>query len=423
MFLYNNHIYINIHFCNLFILAAKSRGSDEINLESIQLSYIALDRDIPVNICKLKSLTEIKLQNCSLTGSILSEFSELVCLVSLNLNKNKLTGSLPESLTNLTRLERLDFSDNLLTGRIPSQYANFASVEIMSFQGNDLRGPIDPRIIKAPKLINFECDMIPYVDRSSINFAEKPKIKTFIYAQESFDFLKSTSLEVTAAESKNHSRDVLLQLYKKYKDVSESECDFDAFSEWGNPDMSKWQGIHVDSKGNIESLVLRSYKLSKKFPSIFSSELSSLKYLDLSDNSLVGDISDNWASFSSLLYLHLDHNGLTSSCLDEILPKFIDLKYINLSNNQFSGALPPRLGELIYLEEVHLNSNKFDGLLPMDYGNLVNLRVLNLANNQVSGCIPEEYSNLQDLQLLDVSNNNLIANGVVPSSIAKICKL
>jgi Leucine-rich repeat (LRR) protein len=260
------------------------------------------------------------------------------------------------------------------------------------------------------------------VDRSSLKFAEKPKIKTFIGAQEYFDF-KPSGVAVAAADSDNPNRDVLLQLYNKYKDVSESECDFDAFSEWGNPDIRKWQGIHVDSKGNIESLVLRSYKLSKNFPAIISSEFNSLKYLDLSDNSMAGDISENWASFNSLVYLHLDRNSLTSSSLDEILPKFIDLKYINLSNNQFAGALPPRLGELIYLEEVYLNSNKFNGLLPIDYGNLVNLRVLNLANNQVSGCIPEEYSNLQDLQLFDVSNNNLTTNGIVPSSLAAICKL
>ena len=93
---------------------------------------------------------------------------------------------------------------------------------------------------------------------------------------------------------------------------------------------------------------------------------------------------------------------------------------LNLSGNQFSGAIPKGLENLRKLYLLDLSDNQLTGSIPAWQSNLgagswSNL-TLDLSGNQLTGTIPATLGNLK-LGHLDLSNNNFTA-GDFPSWIA-----
>ncbi|KAF8020225.1 hypothetical protein BT93_G0815 [Corymbia citriodora subsp. variegata] len=71
-----------------------------------------------------------------------------------------------------------------------------------------------------------------------------------------------------------------------------------------------------------------------------------------------------------------------------------------------SGEIRPSLARLKSLRYLDLSSNKFDGIsIPEFVGSLENLRYLNLSNAGFSGAIPPNLGNLSNLQYLDLSSD------------------
>ncbi len=71
-----------------------------------------------------KRVTELRLEENQLTGSIPTELGNLSNLEDLRLNYNQLTGSIPTELGNLSNLEDLWLNKNQLTGSIPQEVLN-----------------------------------------------------------------------------------------------------------------------------------------------------------------------------------------------------------------------------------------------------------------------------------------------------------
>ena len=113
--------------------------------------------------------------------------------------------------------------------------------------------------------------------------------------------------------------------------------------------------------------------------------------------------------------LDLSYNQLSG----EIPPKLGNLENLielYLFLNQLSGEIPPELGNLENLIELHLNENQLSGEIPPELGNFENLTVLSLSANQLSGEIPPELGNLENLRELYLSKNQL--SECVPSSLS-----
>jgi Leucine-rich repeat (LRR) protein len=66
------------------------------------------------------------------------------------------------------------------------------------------------------------------------------------------------------------------------------------------------------------------------------------------------------------------------------------MRFLNLRNNQFEGALPDTIVNLANLEELILSLNDFTDALPAGFGNqYTKLHTLSLRQNQFSGDLPE----------------------------------
>ena len=78
-----------------------------------------------------------------------------------------------------------------------------------------------------------------------------------------------------------------------------------------------------------------------------------------------------------------------------------------LSNNQFTGSIPPEIGSLANLQQLSLGRNQLTGSIPPELGNLTNLSSLVLSDNPLSGSLPLSLTNLTSLRFFVFENTDL----------------
>ncbi|GLU19495.1 hypothetical protein SLE2022_357440 [Rubroshorea leprosula] len=129
---------------------------------------------------------------------------------------------------------------------------------------------------------------------------------------------------------------------------------------------------------------------------------------------------------TSLTYLNLWFNNLTSSTFHWLFKFSKSLVYLDLSDNQFQGLIPENLGHMTYLETLNLQHNQFEGGIPKSFGNLCKLRYLYLYYNNLDGMLPEVIGNLSgclrlSLEELELGKNKI--KGPLPDMIKKFHSL
>jgi hypothetical protein len=147
---------------------------------------------------------------------------------------------------------------------------------------------------------------------------------------------------------------------------------------------------------------------------------SSLVRLNLAENKLIGNISDDFGVYPNLNYIDLSHNRFYG----KILPSWIkshNLIGLIISNNNLSGPIPPELGQAPKLQLLQLSSNHLTGKIPKELSNLTSLYELSMSNNELSGNIPIEIGSMQGLRNLSLAENNL--SGSIPKQIGNLVKL
>lgn len=134
-----------------------------------------------------------------------------------------------------------------------------------------------------------------------------------------------------------------------------------------------------------------------------------VNYVELFENNLSGAIPKEIGEMNALKILTLSGNNINGIIPAEIgqLPNLISL---NLGNNQLSGSIPVEIGNLISLQKLYLSENNLDGNIPTEIGNLINLKSLDLSGNDISGNIPIEIGSLKKIDNLILSYNQLSGN-------------
>ncbi|KAK9042053.1 hypothetical protein V6N11_017134 [Hibiscus sabdariffa] len=140
------------------------------------------------------------------------------------------------------------------------------------------------------------------------------------------------------------------------------------------------------------------------------SGLSSLQYLDLSYVDL-GEASDWLQDADQKFYLSAS-----------LVLKGRDVEYsttlslvtsMDLSVNSLTGEIPKEVGILIGLRSLNISGNKLTGNIPDNIGNLELMESLDLSMNQLHGEIPSSLSNLSFLYHFNVYYNKL--TGKIPT--------
>ncbi|KAF7851491.1 hypothetical protein BT93_L3835 [Corymbia citriodora subsp. variegata] len=233
-----------------------------------------------------------------------------------------------------------------------------------------------------------------------------------------------------------------------------------------SPNTTLFRLVHLE----LLNLAFNSFNFSS-IPYGFSN-LSRLKYLNLSHSDFFGEIPHDISQLSDLISLDLScnwsvplhlpnmgdfvHNltGLKkldlsyvnlSSRLPPILANFSSLTWLGLSSCGLNGDFPVSIFQLPNLEVLHVDGNSnlfgsfpkphwgsplkslslyltsFSGEIPTSIGNLSLLNELMAYSCYFSGSLPSSMGNLSHLTDLELDGNNL--QGQIPVSFANLTQL
>ncbi|KAE9614912.1 hypothetical protein Lal_00036161 [Lupinus albus] len=178
--------------------------------------------------------------------------------------------------------------------------------------------------------------------------------------------------------------------------------------------LNKFTGLvpsNLDKLRNLVYLNLSSNDFGGALPIGFH-KLERLKYLDLHSNNFSGDIMHIFSQMGSVVHVDLSSNrfsGIVDLGLGD--DSFLSsIRYLNISHNSLTGELfahdgMPYLDNLVIFDA---SNNQLVGNIP-SFGFVVSLRVLRLGCNQLSGSLPEELLKESSMLLseLDLSQNRL----------------
>ena len=158
--------------------------------------------------------------------------------------------------------------------------------------------------------------------------------------------------------------------------------------------LSTWKGVSVTDEGRVRILNLSNNTIAGEIPGCVG-QLSELTSLQLYNNQFTGNIPDSIFLLSKLTTLGLYKNQLTGG-LSENVQQLTKLTSLNVSQNQLSGPIPSAVGNLSKLNTLNLSQNNFTGQLPASIASLASLKTLNVAGNRLTGNVPQaltEHSN------------------------------
>ncbi|KAL4200517.1 hypothetical protein AMTRI_Chr02g211610 [Amborella trichopoda] len=158
---------------------------------------------------------------------------------------------------------------------------------------------------------------------------------------------------------------------------------------------STWYGIVCNNKG-ISSVILNNLNITANIDLGIFANLTFLIKLSLANNSIKGQVSQSISGFKNL-------------------------QYLDISNNIFSGNIPPDIGLLQSLHNLSLAGNNFSGSIPESISGLTSVQSIDLSQNSLTGAIPKGITRLKNLVFLNLSCNGFIES--IPSGFGLLTRL
>ncbi|CAL1373929.1 unnamed protein product [Linum trigynum] len=142
--------------------------------------------------------------------------------------------------------------------------------------------------------------------------------------------------------------------------------------------------------------------------------------LDLHGQNLVGTLPPHVANLTSLRYINLMENSFHGE-VPQLLGNLLQLEHLNLTDNAFEGEIPTNLTRCSQLKYFLLEANKFSGNIPLEIGSLSKLEFIRVGTNNLTGWLPPSLGNLSLLLNFGAAYNNL--TGSIPESIGLLPRL
>jgi Leucine-rich repeat (LRR) protein len=323
------------------------------------------------------NITEIRLKENNLTGTIPAELGQLASLQYLSLDTNNLTGNIPVELGNLTNLDYLYLSGNQLSGTIPSELGNLNNLLLLYLAGNQLSGSIPVSLSNLASLRWFDLEDNELTGNIPVELGQLSSVE--------------------------------------YLDLSNNRLSGSLPVEFSGLNTLRWMVIsnnqlsgaipnELSGMANLEMLYLNGNQLTGNLP-VELNNISNLRWLNLSQNQLTGSLPAGYSNLSELELFYLNENLFTGSVPSE-LGSVPSLRWLNLGLNQFSGAVPAEIWQP-NLSLLYLDNNQLTGTIPSALGSMTNIEWLNLNSNLFTGSVPSEISQLNRLKILQLDSNHL----------------
>ncbi|KAM0837992.1 hypothetical protein ACQ4PT_061276 [Festuca glaucescens] len=283
-------------------------------LYSIKIHMNQVTGQLPANIDSLfPRLGVLDISTNNIIGHIPQSLCEIIYLASLDLSNNKLSGEVPACMfTNYGWLSQLKFSNNKLGGPIFGGISNMSNIDELYLDGNNFEGTIPHGLSGVLKVMDLHDNKL------------SGKLDNSLWNLSSLVVLNLASNLITGI-------------------IHPQICDL--------------KGIRL--------LDLSSNNLTGSVPNCIFIELN---FLNLSGNSLSGDISFPFFNTSSLLALDIRHNQFMGNL--HWVHYLYNIRLLSLGGNKFEGQITPKVCKLMYLRIIDLSHNKISGSLPACIGDI-----------------------------------------------------
>ncbi|CAL5322077.1 unnamed protein product [Camellia sinensis] len=368
------------------------------------------------------SLIDVALSDNQLKGLIPDSFGGMISLANLSLGSNHLEGqtnrrtgnsnrrgnvtnngsgsqavggnqgqefghqeqaAIPNPIEMVQVLQTLQLNGNQITGSLPdlSMFPSLTYLQLRDNQLNVFLGPHFPKWLQTQN--NFT-----ELDISSNGISDVPS--WFWDLSPGLNFLNL---------SNNLIKGLLPDLSLKYHGYLEIDLSSNHFS-----------GPIPLAPPNVTLLNLSKNKFSGSLSFLCPIRGTKLTYLDLSNNSLSGELPSCWVHLKALTVISLANNNLYGK-IPSSMGSLGQIHTLHLRNNNFSGEVPSSLKRCKKLIMIDLGGNKLTGKIPAWIGaHLTSLIVVSLRFNEFRGSIPRHICHLNQIQIVDFSHNRLSGN-------------
>ncbi|XP_057955674.1 receptor-like protein 3 isoform X1 [Malania oleifera] len=385
-------------------------GSDIVqlvNLTIIELNNNELNGMLPQNIGKLSNLEHLILQMNNLSGTIPASLLNCTNLKRLSLLSNKLGGDISTfNFSKLSKLVIVDLGFNHFIGQLPVSLYACKSLKTIRLAFNMLEGQITPEILALQSLSLLSLSGIKLT-----NISGAIKILMGLHNLRVLSLAKCFVNEIMPDD--NSLVDSVGFQNLQYLSIG--------FCQLVGP-VPTW----LSKLRKLEILILKRNQIRGPIPS-FLGALPRLFHIDLSRNFISGEFPLELTRLPALTTKQASEQldqisldvplifGIKSPSQSGIRQynKISNMgKVIDVSNNSLSGNIPIEIGQLKFLQYLNLSQNNFSGNIPHQLSDLYNLEQLDLSKNNLSGEIPQSLKGLNFLSMFKVSYNNL--QGAIP---------
>jgi hypothetical protein len=337
------------------------------SLQYLDLSANSLTGTVPKLSARLKSPLKVFKLSQNLINGTLDELASTpnLRIGNLILSYNRISGTLPGKIVASFGATHLHISHNRLSGTVPSPIPPQASFLVLS--GNNFEGPLPEMDVAAGPHRLLQLDLSDNYFNGTI-----PQSYTML-ADLQYMSLRSNRLEGTVP-------------------------------------------VEISRLVNMLSFDLSSNSFTGTLPSL--NKNVNLSRLAVARNEFHGPIPE--LNGDKLQLADFGHNHFDDySQLLEVMNTSKTLTHMDISENQFSGNVDPRLFQSAHMLAFSCASNGFTGTLPPV--SLPQLITLDISDNNFTGSLPTHLCT-EHLITLDLSDNDFygelafgIAGGVRPS--------
>ncbi|MCE2055853.1 hypothetical protein HAX54_043567 [Datura stramonium] len=317
------------------------------NVTTLYLRDNLFSGPIHLDICEaLPDLSDLDISKNNLNGTIPLCIGDMNQLTTLALDNNQLIGQFPDFWGKLPYLYWIDMSENRLSGQIPDSLGSLSYLMFLRLSGNNLSGELPSSLRNCTRMISIDLS--------------NNQLSGLIPA-----WLGETmrSLLILSARNNRFSGPIPLKICSlsglRILELSGNNISGSIPSCFGNLEAFKVELTDAEARQYQGKL-----KLEAKGRILYYSEILYLvNSIDLSSNSLSGEIPVEITSLHKLGTLNLSRNHLTGNIPTDI-GKLRWVETLDLSINQLSGPIPPSIATLDFLSHLNLSYNKLTGRIP-----------------------------------------------------------
>ncbi|KAG5520366.1 hypothetical protein RHGRI_033068 [Rhododendron griersonianum] len=354
-------------------------------------------------------VTEISLDNKSLSGSLSPSISMLQSLQSLVLPSNSISGEIPWELSNCTNLRVLNLTGNNMNGSLPD-LSGLRNLEILDISINYFSGGFPNWVVNLTQLVSLGLGDNDYdegeIPRSLGNL--KNLTWLFLAGSNLIGEIPESIFELSALGTLDISTNNISGNFPKSIYKLRNLWKIELFQN----NLTGELPVEVADLSLLQEIDISANQMFGKLPQ----EIGNLKLLtvfQLYENDFSGELPMGFGDLRHLKSFSIYRNRFTGQ-FPENLGRFSPLNSIDISENQFSGGFPKFLCETGNLQFLLALENNFSGELPDNYGGCKSLERLRINQNNLSGEIPEGLWALPSVKMIDFSDNQF-TGGISPN--------